>query len=85
MIDDSDPRRDHITQAIQHASSLPSGDPDDDLPEGSLVVGWALVVDYMSPDGDRWLSRAHSASLTKWQANGMYHEALHGDWSEEDR
>lgn len=71
MTDDSDPRRDHISQAIQEAANLPTGDPDDDLPDGALVVGWALVVDYMAPDGTRWLSRAHSDSLTNWQAKGM--------------
>ena len=31
-----------------------------------------------------WLSKAHGPGVTNWLANGMYHDALHGDWPEDD-
>jgi hypothetical protein len=74
-MDGSDPARDAIHAAIQQHA-----------PKGSeaVLTGWALVAEWMDHDGERWLSRAHSSSLPKWAANGMYHEAIYGDWPDPD-
>lgn len=73
MIDQSDPARDAIHEAIQkHA---PRG-------QDALLTGWALVAEWVDHDGDRWLSKAHAAPTTLWAANGMMHEAIYGEWPE---
>jgi hypothetical protein len=74
--DDSDPAREAIHEAIQ--AHAPSG-------RKAILTGWVMVAEWMDPEGDRWLSRAHAASTTSWAANGMHHEVLHGDgWDAAD-
>lgn len=51
---------------------------------GGVLVGFALVTEWMDPDGDRWLAKFISANLTSWAAKGYWHEALHGDWADDD-
>ncbi len=71
---DLDPR-DAIHEAIQEHA--PRG-------QDALLTGWALVAEWVDHDGERWLSKAHSASSSSWAVKGMWHEALHGDWPGED-
>lgn len=53
--------------------------------EGSLVVGWVVVADWVDPDGQRWLSYTKSEGVTEWQAKGMANEVVAGGFdSEED-
>jgi hypothetical protein len=67
---DPDPR-DAIHDAIQkHA---PRG-------QDAILTGWALVAEWIDHEGERWLSKAHSASTSPWSAGGMHHEALYGRW-----
>lgn len=77
MSGDSDPGRDAIHDAIQANARLGKED-------GAILTGWALVTEWMDPQGGRWLSKGHSAGTTKWAANGMLHEALYGDWPDGD-
>lgn len=70
-MDDSDPARDAIHQAIQQHA--PRG-------EDAILTGWVFVAEWVDHDGERWLSKAHAASTTAWGANGMLHEAIYGDW-----
>jgi hypothetical protein len=72
-VDDSDPAREAIHAAIQEHA--PRG-------EDAVLTGWALVAEWMDHDGERWLSRAHSATIPAWTAKGMHHEVLYGDWPE---
>lgn len=58
--------------------------PERDEMDGAVLTGWALVAEWMSPDGDRWLSKMNPPHVTQWQADGMRHQALHGDWPEAD-
>lgn len=80
MTDTSDPRRDALEQFLQS-----QGPPTDDgtIQPGALLTGWAVVVEWMDTDGDKALTRAHSAAAPRWAANGMWHEALYGDWNGE--
>lgn len=71
-MDNSDAKRDAIHEAIQANGTV----------EGGMLTGWALVSEWMDQDGERWLARAHSASTASWEAKGMWHDALHGDWPE---
>lgn len=79
MIDPSDPRRDAIHELLQQQG--PAG-----VEKQAVLVGWAIVCDWMDTEGSRWLSKAHSATIPSWSADGMHHEALYGTWpaDEED-
>lgn len=74
-MDNGDPARDAIHEAIQQ-----------NAPKGSdaLLTGWALVTEWVDHDGERWLSKAASASSSTWAVKGMHHEALFGDWPDDD-
>lgn len=82
MADLSDPRRDYTHDALQYAMTIRTGV--DDPPDGALVTGWVVVAELMASDGERWLSRANSSSLPVWSAKGLHHEALYGDWTDEE-
>lgn len=76
--------RSHMHESIQHSVSL-----DDGLPEGSMLLGWVCVAEWMAPDGDRWLSCIDGSTdpergATEWQRQGYLHNALndHGTFGE---
>lgn len=73
--DDSDPKRDAIHAALQEQGC--------DSKPGALLTGWGVVAQWVDPDGETWLTRAHSATLPSWAAKGLWHEALYGDWPTE--
>lgn len=72
-MDSSDPQRDAIHEALQ-ANSLAA------LDRGGVLTGWVVVMEWMDEQGERWISKAHSSTLTHWSAHGFHHEALYGDW-----
>jgi len=76
-MDNSDPRRDTIHQTIQDLGPA-------DIDKQAVLVGWVIVCDWMDEDGERWLSKAHSASIPGWTAEGMHHQALYANWPEHD-
>lgn len=73
-MDKSDPRRDKIHATIQELG------PADMEGKAAVLTGWAIICDWMDEDGERWLSKAHSANIPGWIASGYHHEALYGDW-----
>jgi hypothetical protein len=75
MRDESDPYRDKLHTALQDIG--PSDRP------GALLTGWALVTQWVDTDGETYLARVHSETIPTWTANGMWHEALYGDWGSE--
>lgn len=75
-MDESDERRDALHAFLQEQG------PDIDKP--AVLVGFAVVLDWSDVDGDRWVSKAHSASIPSWHADGLYHRALYGDWSDDE-
>lgn len=77
MADVSDERRDKLHAFLQEAGPA-------EIDKQAVLVGWAIVCDWMDEDSERWLSKAHSASLPAWLASGLHHEALYGDWPERD-
>jgi hypothetical protein len=70
-MDESDPSRDAVHEAIQQ--NLPTG-------REAILTGWVVVAEWMDHQGERWLSKGYSASLTAWSARGMHHEVLYGNW-----
>lgn len=76
MPDNGDPARQAVHDAIQQHGAQSHA--------GALLTGWALVAEWMDPEGERWLSKAHSPSTSHWAANGMHHEVLYGDWPDPD-
>ncbi len=77
MADESDATRDKLHEAIQEAG------PEITRP-GSLLTGWVLICEWMDDEGERWLSKGHCASTAPWQAEGMLHRGLYGDWPDPD-
>lgn len=81
-MDESDPQRDAVHASLQEIGPA-------DIDGATVLTGWVLVCEWMDESGNKWLSKAHSASVTAWAAAGLHHEALYGDWpdgedSEED-
>ena len=74
MPDHSDERRDRIHALLQELG------PPDDEQAGGLLIGWVLVMEWVDTNGEKWLSRGHSAEISTWHASGLYHEALYGNW-----
>jgi hypothetical protein len=71
---------DRIHSAIQASDTL-SDDVSDDL-RGAVLVGWGCVAEWMSTDGERWLSKMAMDGCPTWQVKGYHHEVLYGDWPE---
>lgn len=67
--------RGRLHETIQGTVAL-----DETLPEGSMLLGWVAIAEWMAPDGRRWLSivdgdaRGEGAAL--WQRQGYLHNAL---------
>lgn len=80
MSDDSDPRRDALHAFLQEQGPPPDGDSGEDVIGTAVLTGWVVVEEWMDSDGDRWLTRGYAASKAKWEADGMIHETLYGDW-----
>lgn len=57
-----------------------SGADDADL-HGAVVTKYAAVVEWMAPDGERWLSLtdgdAGGERLHRWDVQGMFFNVLH--------
>jgi hypothetical protein len=55
-------------------------DGDDDLGE-AVVTKYAAVVEWMAPDGNRWLSLvtadAGDVELQRWDVQGMFFNVMH--------
>jgi hypothetical protein len=64
-----------ILQALQAEHEM-----DEDI-EGGVVVGFAAVVEWLAPDGKRWLTLldgdASGERLYRWQVQGYFHNVLH--------
>jgi hypothetical protein len=76
-LDLSDERRDEIHALLQEQGPA-------DLDKAAVLVGWAIVCDWSDESGERWLTKAHSASVPGWVAGGYHHEALYGEWPDGD-
>jgi hypothetical protein len=68
--------RAHIHDAIQNTVAI-----DDGLPEGSMLMGWVTIAEWMAPDGERWLSiidgtATPDKACPAWQRQGYLHNAL---------
>lgn len=69
-----------IHQSLQDNAKPECGDIVGDV----VLTGWAIVVEWMDHDGQRFLTRMHQPDGTLWQAKGFWHEALNGDWPAPD-
>jgi hypothetical protein len=74
-------------QAAINCDREPASDDD------HVVIGWVCVVESMTPDGGRWLSRLSADAsgerrLARWTEQGLLHNGLYGDgdvgWQESD-
>lgn len=77
MVDDGDERRTALHDFLQQ-----QGAPDIDRP--AILVAWAIVLEWMDDNGERWLSKGHASNISTWHAAGMHHEALYGEWPGDD-
>lgn len=70
MPDEIDESRDRLHLAVQNESEWLSER------DGSLLVGWILVSEWMDSDGDRWLSEAADEHSTMWNRMGYLTASL---------
>lgn len=75
MSDPSDVYRDNIHQVLAENSPHAGA---------AILTGWVLVTEWMDDQDVKWLAKAHSSSLSSWTANGFHHEALYGDWPDDE-
>lgn len=65
-----------------HAAIQTTAAKQDDL-EGSALVGWVLVAEWMDGEGKKWLSRItgdpNGNAGPEWQIQGYLHNALFHD------
>lgn len=80
MPDDSDARRDALHDFFQQQGPPPPDDGGESVAREAVLTGWVVLLEWMDPEGERWLSRGWAASKAKWEAAGMAHEMLYGDW-----
>ena len=69
-----------IHEAIEASAS------ENDKLDGSVLVGWVVVAEWVAADGIRSLVKMSGtpggASPPTWQTRGYLHEALFGDWND---
>jgi hypothetical protein len=78
---DTNSARDILRRAVQETASTAP-----DL-EGAFVVGFIAVAEWMTPSGQRWLSRVDGGpdgGLPEWQRHGYLHNALFSDGFDDD-
>ena len=55
----------------------------------AFITKTVIVVEWIDGKGNRWLTRrtllGDGSSGTTWDAGGMLHEALHGEWGSQER
>lgn len=77
-MDESDPRRNDLHTFLQNQGpTMPDA-------EGALLTGWTIILEWVDTNSEHWLSRAWAPTTTPWTAKGMWHEALHGHWPDND-
>lgn len=49
---------------------------------GSLVTAWILGIEYMTPDGKKYVARLRGPAVSRWLAEGILREclAIEGDF-----
>lgn len=74
--------RAHIDDAIMAACAEAVTAMNEGRP-GRVVTRYALVVEYAHPEGGKGIARISGPEGTmSWEAAGLWHEALYGDWSD---
>lgn len=48
--------------------------------KGAMLVGWVVVAEWMTPDGERWLTKFNARDTTRWQVQGYMHNTLYEPW-----
>lgn len=70
---------DAIMDACAEALGIMHGDG------GPVVTRYALVVEYAATNRGKGLARISGPEgTTTWEAAGLWHEALYGDWPDPD-
>lgn len=72
--------RDQLYQLIQSQA----GDSEfTGAPEDAVLTGFLVIVEWESPNGDRWISKNsgdHARNLPSWRERGLAAEVVHGFW-----
>jgi hypothetical protein len=72
--------RELLHQGIQAAA-----EKDPDL-VGAVLIRWALVADWMHPDGERRVSQMYGPEdgCMPWERDGLLYHGLYGDFSADE-
>lgn len=76
MSEDKETIRRRSGEAV-HAA-IQANPPADFVEKGALLTQWVVVAEWVTSDGQKWLSRMESEGLTAWDRKGMLFEGL---WS----
>ena len=52
--------------------------------EGIIVTEWVLVIAALDSEGSGQVARLVSQDLVTWKRAGLLHDALYGNWSNDD-
>lgn len=47
------------------------------------LTGWALVAEWVKPDGVKVLTRIGSPNLAVWELKGFFHAGIEGKWADD--
>jgi hypothetical protein len=68
--------REHLHEAVQSTIQM-----DEEMPEGAMLRGWAVVAEWVAPDNRAWITYinggADGEGLAEWQSDGLLHHALY--------
>ena len=79
MSEDTETIRRRSREAV-HAA-IQANPPPEFVEKGALLTQWAVVAEWVTSDGEKWLSRLESEGLTAWDRKGMLFEVL-WNWDE---
>lgn len=54
------------------------------VPDGNVITAYVLVVEYMDPDGNRYLKCDWTEGIPEWTRNGLLHAASETTAEEDD-
>lgn len=66
-------RDEHDLQDLADVIRLACGP--ETFPDGAVLTGFVLVIEWVDTDGERWLQREHPPESTVWQRLGLLEAA----------
>jgi hypothetical protein len=65
-----------MAQENEAQSNIHSAIQDESPFEGAQLIGWTIVAEWRTSDGEKKLARLSHEDASHWQVSGYLHEAL---------